>query len=81
MGLYWHLKAVKRALGPLIFRLKKHKIHHQLRNLITIRHANFEFSTLRTVGGVGFRDKQINKLINKHSDFYVIRDFIKEQAK
>ena len=26
MGLYWHLKAVKRALGPLIFRLEKHEI-------------------------------------------------------
>ena len=25
-----------------------------MRNRITIRHANFEFSTLRTVGGVGF---------------------------
>ena len=61
MGLYWHLKAVKRALGPLIFRLEKHEIHYQLRNLITIRHANFEFSTLRTVGGVGFRNKKINK--------------------
>ena len=61
MGLYWHLKAVKRALRPLIFRLATHEIHHQLRNLITVRHANFEFSTLRTVGGVGFLDKQINK--------------------
>ena len=62
MGLYWALALKKRALGPLIFRKEKHEIHHQLRNLITIRHANFEFSTLRTVGGVGF-------LPSKHSDF------------
>ena len=37
------------------------EIHHSAQNLITIRHANFEFSTLRTVGGVGFSDKQINR--------------------
>ena len=60
MGLYWALALKKRALAPLIFRLKTPKIDHQLRNLITIRHANFEFSTLRTVGGVGFRNKPIN---------------------
>ena len=54
MGLYWALALKKRALGPLIFRLKKHEIPHLVRNLKTIRHANFEFSTLRTVGGVGF---------------------------
>ena len=39
-------------------------------NCITIRHANFEFSKLRTVGGVGF-------LPLKHSDFYIIVDFLK----
>ena len=37
-----------------LFRLATHGIHHKLRILITIRHANFDFSTLRTVGGVGF---------------------------
>ena len=40
-----------------------------MRYLITIRHANVEFSTLRTVGGVGFLPFE---LINKHSDFYII---------
>ena len=40
-----------------MFRLETHEIHDNVRNLITIRHANFEFSTLSTVGGVGFRDK------------------------
>ena len=35
-----------------------------------MRHANFEFSTLSTVGGVGFRDKEINT----HSEFYSIVD-------
>ena len=54
IGRYWALALLKRALRPLIFRLATHEIHHQLRNLITIRHANFEFSTLRTVGGEGF---------------------------
>ena len=54
MGHYWALALKKGALGPLIFRLQTHEIHHQLRNLITILHAHFEFSTLRTVGGVGF---------------------------
>ena len=54
MSRYWALALKKRALGPLLFRLETHKIHHQLRNLKTIRYANFEFSTLRTVGGVGF---------------------------
>ena len=61
IGRYWALALLKRALRPLIFRLERHEIHHQLRNLITIRHANFEFSTLRTVGGVGFRNKEIKK--------------------
>ena len=56
MGLYLAL-ALKRALGPLIFRKEKHEIPHLVRNLKTIRHANFEFSTLRTVGGVGFLSK------------------------
>ena len=37
-----------------MFRFKKHKITYCVRNRITIRHAYFEFSTLRTVGGVGF---------------------------
>ena len=54
MGLYWALALKKGALGPLIFRLQPYKVPHLVRNLITIRHANFEFSTLRTVGGVGF---------------------------
>ena len=58
MGLYWHLKAVKRALRPLIFRLARHEIHHHVQNLITIRHANFEFSILRTVGGEAFETKK-----------------------
>ena len=35
-----------------------------------MRHANFEFSTLSTVGGVGFRDKEIYT----HSEFYIIVD-------
>ena len=54
MGLYWALALKERALEPLIFRLQKHELPHLVRNLKTIRHANFEFSTLRTVGGVGF---------------------------
>ena len=54
MGLYWALALKKRALGPLIFRLETHEIYHNVLNLMTIRRANFEFSTLRTVGGVGF---------------------------
>ena len=54
MGLYWALALKKGALVPLIFRFKTSKIDHQLQNLITIRHAKFEFSTLRTVGGVCF---------------------------
>ena len=40
--------------GPLIFRFKKNEIPYGVRNRITIRHANFEFSTLRTVGGISF---------------------------
>ena len=36
-----------------------------------MRHANFEFSTLSTVGGVGFRDKEIYT----HSEFYIIVDY------
>ena len=64
MGLYWALALKKRALAPLIFRLKTPKILYHVRNLITIRNANFEFSTLSTVGGVGFRDKEINKYIH-----------------
>ena len=43
-----------------------------MRNLITIQHANFEFSTLSTVGGVGFRDKEIYT----HSEFYIIVDYM-----
>ena len=64
MCLYWALALKKRALAPLIFRLKTSKIPHHVRNLITIRHADFEFPTLSTVGGVGFRDKEINKYIH-----------------
>ena len=64
MSRYWALALKKRALGPLIFRLATPEIHHQLRNLITFRHANFDFSTLRTVGGEDFRDKEINKQIH-----------------
>ena len=38
-----------------------------------MRHANFEFSTLSTVGGVGFRDKEIYT----HSEFYIIVDILR----
>ena len=54
MNCYWALALKKGALEPLIFLLETHEIYHNVPNLITIRHANFEFYTLRTVGGVGF---------------------------
>ena len=45
---------LKGITGPLIFRLETHEMHQNERNFITVRHANFEYYTLRTVGGVGF---------------------------
>ena len=54
IGRFWALELLKKAQRPLIFRLATHEIHHQKRNRITIQYANFEFSTLKILGGLGF---------------------------